>query len=171
MGGVLSEWVVKKKERKNTKNNNNNLQEYRLADRFRAAILRSLAGWTTYWCRWPARREAGGVVSPLPPEPARMKNWCWSCSRVCRRPRVSLTQLCQDDNTIRCHTRMSCNNEAETEVAICCSKLRTCRSSNHPCRSKEVLTRSRPSLARVRQTIAVPRLSSHWTASTSAKLT
>lgn len=47
----------------------------------------------------------------------------------------------------------------------------TWRLSNHPLRSSDVLTRRRPSLTRLRQTMAVPRLSSHWTAITSAKLT
>ena len=47
----------------------------------------------------------------------------------------------------------------------------TWRLSNHPLRSSDVLTRRRPSLTRLRQTMAVPRLSSHWTAITSARLT
>lgn len=45
------------------------------------------------------------------------------------------------------------------------------RVSNHPLRSSDVLTRRRPSLTKLRQTMAVPRLSSHCTAITSAKLT
>lgn len=75
-------------------------------------------------------------------------------------------QIIIDTETTERHDgRMSCR--------MWCHRIRfvTCKSSNHPLRSIEVLTRRRPSLARVKHTIAVPLLSSHWTAITSARFT
>ena len=78
---------------------------------------------------------------------------------------VSLTQHCNVTNRYLhwADRRQTTSREM--------GRRQTCKSSNHPLRSKDVLSRSRPSLASVKHTIAVPLLSSHWTAITSAKFT
>ena len=87
-----------------------------------------------------------------------------------------------DDLTPGCYWVVSVHETTAVSFSCCvcvcvCVCLRgrggrhTWKSSYHPLRSIEVLTKSRPSLASVKHTIAVPFLSSHWTAVTSAKLT
>ena len=172
------------------------LREKRLADLLRAARLRSRSGTWCGCCCCPAAmmcRDGTTTVDPLKVSPPLR----WSCSKVWRRPMVSLTPVYwlkkrrgnvkRQDGWFDTRMLLSCVCPWDDGrlifmlrmcVCVCvCVCLRgrggrhTWKSSYHPLRSIEVLTKSRPSLASVKHTIAVPFLSSHWTAVTSAKLT